>query len=46
MRHYAEFQATLPDMLQRAELESAEIGFFDRANFMDEFIRQRAAHPP
>jgi len=43
MKHYAEFQANLPDILRKAELEAAEIGFFDRANFMDEFIRQRAA---
>jgi hypothetical protein len=31
-------------MLRKAELDSGEVGFFDRANFMDEFIRQRAAH--
>jgi hypothetical protein len=44
MKHYAEFEASLPEMLRKAELDSGEVGFFDRANFMDEFIRQRAAH--
>jgi hypothetical protein len=43
MKHYAEFETTLPDILRKADLEAGEIGFFDRANFMDEFIRRRAA---
>jgi len=42
MKHYADFEATLPDMLLAAEIEFAELGFFDRANFMNEFLRQRA----
>jgi hypothetical protein len=43
MRHYREFEANLPAMLRAADLEPAELGFFDRANLMAEFLARRAA---
>jgi hypothetical protein len=43
MRHYGEFQANLPAMLRAADLEPAELGFFDRANLMAQFLKTRAA---
>ena len=43
MRHYSEFQANLPAMLRAADLEPAELGFFDRANLMAQFLETRAA---
>ena len=43
MRHYIEFQANLPAMLRAADLEPAELGFFDRANLMAQFPETRAA---
>jgi hypothetical protein len=43
MRHYQEFQANLPAMLRAADLEPAELGFFDRANLMAQFLETRAA---
>jgi hypothetical protein len=43
MRHYGEFQANLPAMLRAADLEPAELGFFDRANLMAQFLETRAA---
>jgi len=43
MRHYSEFQANLPAMLRAADLEPAELGFFDRANLMAQFPETRAA---
>ena len=43
MRHYLEFQANLPAMLRAADLEPAELGFFDRANLMAQFLETRAA---
>ena len=43
MRHYSEFQSNLPAMLRAADLEPAELGFFDRANLMAEFLEKRAA---
>jgi hypothetical protein len=43
MRHYSEFQADLPAMLRAADLEPAELGFFDRANLMAQFLETRAA---
>jgi hypothetical protein len=43
MRHYSEFQANLPAMLRTADLEPAELGFFDRANLMAQFLGTRAA---
>jgi hypothetical protein len=43
MRHYREFQANLPAMLRAADLEPAELGFFDRANLMAQFLARRAA---
>jgi hypothetical protein len=43
MRHYSEFQANLPAMLRAADLEPAELGFFDRANLMSQFLATRAA---
>lgn len=43
MRHYREFQANLPAMLRAADLEPAELGFFDRANLMAQFLETRAA---
>ena len=43
MRHYSEFQANLPAMLRAADLEPAELGFFDRANLMAELLERRAA---
>lgn len=42
MRHYGEFQANLPAMLRAADLEPAELGFFDRANLMAQFLETRA----
>ena len=42
MRHYREFQANLPAMLRVADLEPAELGFFDRANLMAQFLETRA----
>ena len=43
MRHYSEFQVNLPAMLRAADLEPAELGFFDRANLMAQFLATRAA---
>jgi len=43
MRHYREFQANLPAMLRAADLEPAELGFFDRANLMAQFLETRSA---
>ena len=43
MRHYSEFQANLPAMLRVADLEPVELGFFDRANLMAQFLETRAA---
>lgn len=43
MRHYGEFQANLPAMLRAADLEPVELGFFDRANLMAQFLETRAA---
>jgi hypothetical protein len=43
MRHYGEFQANLPAMLHAAALEPAELGFFDRANLMAQFLSTRTA---
>ena len=43
MKHYREFEANLPAMLAVAEIEPSELVFFDRANFMDQFLRRRAA---
>jgi hypothetical protein len=43
MRHYQEFRANLPAMLRAADLEPAELGFFDRANLMAQFLETRAA---
>jgi hypothetical protein len=43
MRHYSEFQANLPAMLRAADLEPAELGFFDRANLMAQFLETRSA---
>jgi len=42
MRHYSEFQVNLPAMLRAADLEPAELGFFDRANLMAQFLERRA----
>jgi hypothetical protein len=42
MRHYSEFEANLPAMLRAADLEPAELGFFDRANLMAQFLERRA----
>jgi hypothetical protein len=42
MRHYSEFQANLPAILRAADLEPAELGFFDRANLMAQFLETRA----
>jgi hypothetical protein len=42
MRHYSEFKANLPAMLRAIDLEPAELGFFDRANLMAEFLERRA----
>jgi len=42
MRHYSEFQANLPAMLRATDLEPAELGFFDRANLMAQFLETRA----
>jgi hypothetical protein len=43
MRHYDEFQVNPPAMLRAADLEPAELGFFDRANLMAQFLETRAA---
>jgi hypothetical protein len=43
MRHYGEFEAHLPAMLRAADLEPAELGFFDRANLMAQFLETRAS---
>ena len=43
MRHYREFEANLPAMLRAADLEPAELGFFDRANLMAQFLETRAS---
>lgn len=43
MRHFHEFQDNLPAMLHSVQIESAEIGFFDRANLMAQFPETRAA---
>ena len=43
MRHYGEFQVNLPAMLRAADLEPLELGFFDRANLMAQFLETRAA---
>lgn len=43
MRHYGEFQVNLPAMLRAADLEPQELGFFDRANLMAQFLETRAA---
>jgi hypothetical protein len=42
MRHYREFQSALPRMLDDADIEPAEPGFFDRAIFMAQFLETRA----
>lgn len=42
MKHYREFQGNLPAMLRAADLEPAELGFFDRANLMAQFLETRA----
>jgi hypothetical protein len=39
MRHYSEFQANLPAMPCAADLEPAELGFFDRATSWRSFWR-------
>jgi hypothetical protein len=43
MRHYSEFEANLPAMLRAADLERGELGFFDRANLMAQFLETRAS---
>jgi hypothetical protein len=43
MRHYSEFEANLPAMLRVADLERAELGFFDHANLMAQFLETRAS---
>ena len=43
MRRYEEFEADLPSLLIKVEIEQSELAFFDRANFMDRFLRQRVA---
>jgi hypothetical protein len=43
MKHYGEFETNLPAILKAADIEPAELGFFDRANFMDQFLQRRAA---
>ncbi|MDQ2736686.1 MAG: hypothetical protein M3Y55_17225 [Pseudomonadota bacterium] len=43
MKHYGEFATALPAILRAADLEPAELGFFDRANFMAQFLERRAA---
>ena len=42
MRYYGEFQANLPAMLRAIHLEPVELGFFDRANLMAQFLETRA----
>lgn len=42
MKHHREFQDNLPAMLHAADLEPAELGFFDRANLMAQFLETRA----
>jgi hypothetical protein len=42
MRYYDEFQLSLPAVLRDADLEPAELGFFDRAIFMAQFLQTRA----
>ena len=42
MRHYGEFQANLPAMLRAIHLEPVELGFFDRANLIAQFLETRA----
>ena len=46
MRHYSEFQANLPAMLRAADLEPAELGFFDRANLTWPSSCKRARRSP
>jgi hypothetical protein len=43
MRHYGEFEVNLPAMLHAGDLEPAELGFFDRANLMAQFLETRAS---
>ena len=43
MKHYGEFETNLPAILEAADIEPAELGFFDRANFMDQFLQRGAA---
>lgn len=43
MRSYNQFEANLPAMLRAADLEQAELGFFDRANLMAQFLETRAS---
>jgi len=43
MRSYSQFEANLPAMLRSADLEQAELGFFDRANLMAQFLQTRAS---
>jgi len=42
MRQYGEFQANLPAMLSAVAIEPMELGFFDRANLMAQFLATRA----
>ena len=42
MRRHGEFQAYLPAMLRAIHLEPVELGFFDRANLMAQFLATRA----
>lgn len=46
MRHYSELQANLPAMLRASDHEPAELGFFDRASLMAQFLETRAALAP
>lgn len=43
MKHYREFQDNLPAMLRAADLKPVELGFFDRANLMAQFLETRAS---
>lgn len=43
MKHYQEFEHNLPAILGAADLEAAELGFFDRANLMAQFLQARTA---
>ena len=43
MKHHAEFETNLPAILRAADLEPTELGFFDRANFMGQFLERRTA---